>query len=525
MWTDGKYFINYTGIKKVQLRQAKRRNDLVASRGELVEVNIEATFEPIVQGYIMFPNAVSIASRLYESVKFDFSTWKLDINFNLTSIETVQLFSITTSILSLAWCFSEYISVKKNMYLDIFASPFSRIVMVTYMILSIIARLLSFMIFSLYWSPGDFYPVIIFVLIHMVISAGIHVVFSEDIAYWKKHQYGKFFHNVLMNSFACIYFHNYLRFEEEEIVHLQPPGTHISTFVRQLLFETLYVLEFVILLSLGFSANVWEVPSMQPFIVEVVLILYLLSTLLKLFYYGVMHIWAYHILNEKIGLVNKAETANGGGTSNEAFEDTNESIDDKEDDVDNNGIMEQLASNNSSNIFPLDIRKNVDNIIQIQDVEEAFFKYVLILRNTWILGTLQQIEQPLPTRIIDGIIEKWKSLKTNLNMAVSNFQRKSINNVINFMAFVLGIAMILIGITILVNATNYGFFYQVDNLKEKFMGFSLIMIVFGALLCLVDIEEKRNGVPVYIFWVLLSLSFMILFGLLITIIVQNGVSA
>ena len=53
MWTDGKYFINYTGVKKVQLRQAKRRNDLVASRGELVEVNIEATFEPIVQGTVL----------------------------------------------------------------------------------------------------------------------------------------------------------------------------------------------------------------------------------------------------------------------------------------------------------------------------------------------------------------------------------------------------------------------------------------------------------------------------------------
>ena len=178
MWTDGKYFINYTGIKKVQLRQAKRRNDLVASRGELVEVNIEATFEPIVQGYIMFPNAVSVITRLYNTVDFNFSTWELDVNFHLTSIETVQLVSIISSILSLAWCFSEYISVKKNMYLDIFTSPFSRIIMVIYMILAIVARLLSFMIFSLYWSPGDFYPVIIFILVHMILSAAIHVLFS-----------------------------------------------------------------------------------------------------------------------------------------------------------------------------------------------------------------------------------------------------------------------------------------------------------------------------------------------------------
>ena len=37
----------------------------------------------------------------------------------------------------------------------------------------------------------------------------------------------------------------------------------------------------------------------------------------------------------RIFTAEQAETANGGGTSNEAFEDTNESIEDKEDDVDN----------------------------------------------------------------------------------------------------------------------------------------------------------------------------------------------
>ena len=53
IWTDGKYEYDYTGIKKVKIRQEKRSNDLVSSRGELVEVNIEATFEPIVQGTVL----------------------------------------------------------------------------------------------------------------------------------------------------------------------------------------------------------------------------------------------------------------------------------------------------------------------------------------------------------------------------------------------------------------------------------------------------------------------------------------
>ena len=92
------------------------------------------------------------------------------------------------------------------------------------------------------------------------------------------------------------------------------------------------------------------------------------------------------------------------------------------------------------------------------------------------------------------------------------------------MAFVLGFAMIIIGITILFNVTNYDIFFEVNNLNKKSMSFSIIMIIIGAQLSFVDIEEKRNGVPVYIFWALLSLSFVILFSLLIIIIVQNGVS-
>ena len=105
----------------------------------------------------------------------------------------------------------------------------------------------------------------------MILSAVLHIIFSEDILYCKKGNYGrfKFFHNVMMNSFACIYFHNYLRFEEDEIEDLldksevvapnekrkKPPRTHITTFLRQFMFETLYVLEFFILLPIGFSAN------------------------------------------------------------------------------------------------------------------------------------------------------------------------------------------------------------------------------------------------------------------------------
>ena len=185
----------------------------ISFKGELIEVNIEAVFEPMVQGYIIFPYIIDIIGRLANSVKLDENN-DLTIDFKLRSIESAQIFSIGTSIISLAWCYAEYNSVRKNMLLDITESPGSRMVMCFFMFLQIIARLLSFMLFTLYWGPGNFYPLMIFIVVHMILAAIIHIVFSEDLAYWKKGYYLKFLHNVMMNSFASIYFHNYLRFDE-----------------------------------------------------------------------------------------------------------------------------------------------------------------------------------------------------------------------------------------------------------------------------------------------------------------------
>ena len=86
-----------------------------------------------------------------------------------------------------------------------------------------------------------------------------------------------------MNSFATIYFHNYLRMDEmppidrtlgkissylalsfkyirensaNDEVDAQSPGLHISTFIRQTAFDILYLIEFIILLGFGFSAQI-----------------------------------------------------------------------------------------------------------------------------------------------------------------------------------------------------------------------------------------------------------------------------
>jgi hypothetical protein len=121
---------------RVVRRKEKRYVDLAASRGELIEVSIEAVFEPMIQGYIIFPSIIGIIQRLANSIYVG-DDGTVGINFALRGIETAQIFSIGVSIVSLAWCFSEYNSVRKNMLLDITVSPCSRIIMCFFMLFQV----------------------------------------------------------------------------------------------------------------------------------------------------------------------------------------------------------------------------------------------------------------------------------------------------------------------------------------------------------------------------------------------------
>ena len=447
------------GTEKVIRRKQKRFVDLAASRGELIEVSIEAVFEPMVQGYIIFPSIIDIIKRLSESIKVG-DDGTLEIEFVLKGIETAQIFSIGVSMVSLAWCFSEYHSVRKNMLLDITVSPCSRIVMCCFMLFQVIARLLAFMLFTLFWGPGNFYPLLIFVAVHMVIAAALHIVFSEDIVYYRKGMYLKFFHNVMMNSFASIYFHNYLRFDEMpmskkdddscnakssscvmsptspptnnieqlelgdknlkpidkiEFIDSQRPGLHISTFLRQLMFDILYALEYVVLLAFGFSSKVELLMdnTRKPIIVSVILVLSFLALGLKLVYYLIMHVWSKVIWSGK------------------------------------KLMKKEFGKRNNQN-----------------NIHNRFFKYVFISRNTWILGKLRHIETTLivlPTSIIEAIKGRGQDLEYNFTDVtkrvdkswfsspremLSNFK---INNLLLFLLFFpMVILVIFINLVIIV---------------------------------------------------------------------------
>ena len=151
-YRDGVYETS-TGNQRVDARIRKRQSDLTASRGELIEVNVESAFEPIIQGYIIFPNIIDIADKMGKMVTIT-DGGNVQIALQFTTVETAQLLSIITSMVSLAWCYSEYHSVRKNMLLDMTVSPCSRVTMFLYMLMQVKERLRSISIPPKYFSPS-----------------------------------------------------------------------------------------------------------------------------------------------------------------------------------------------------------------------------------------------------------------------------------------------------------------------------------------------------------------------------------
>ena len=78
------------------------------------------------------------------------------------------------------------------------------------------------------------------------------------------------------------------------VSHISISGLHISTFLRQLMFDILYTLEYVVLLAFGFSSEVKDLidRKRKPIIISTILVLSLIALGLKLVYYLVMHVWS-----------------------------------------------------------------------------------------------------------------------------------------------------------------------------------------------------------------------------------------
>merc|ERR1719270_183533 len=127
----------------------------------------------------------------------------------------------------------------------------------------------------------------------------LHFIFSDAKTYWKESGIMKlsFIHYMIGNGLANIYIHNWIRMDP-----LLKPGTkprqHVSTLVRQVVFDSVFLLENIILLFYAINCKnaVKEVHDSRAEFGGVLLGFIFLGLILKWVYYQYIHIWGWLIL-------------------------------------------------------------------------------------------------------------------------------------------------------------------------------------------------------------------------------------
>ena len=108
-----------------------------------------------------------------------------------------------------------------------------------------------------------------------------------------------FFHYMLGNGLANIYIHNWIRMDPL-LIQGQRPLQHVSTLMRQLAFDLIFVAENLTLLFIALNADYAEIREHKITFAIVLLGFSFVGLILKCVYYRYLHIWAWLIMDYTI---------------------------------------------------------------------------------------------------------------------------------------------------------------------------------------------------------------------------------
>merc|ERR1719347_1269939 len=293
-YNDGKYYLA-KGAKKVAREKKIETSEVLYSTARVMEVSLESSFQPTIQLYLMFPSLMENMNRN----KIDITVVTICKDGNLPILQADQTISIITSILSLSWCFTSYHATLKRGALDKdLAALFYRSVLFLSVLFQIVGRLFILVFFAYSFGPGRYHPLLIFIGAHIVLMSLLHFVFSDAKKYWQKGGFLNlsFFHYLVGNGLSNIYIHNWIRMDPL-LLPWSKPLQHVSTLVRQLLFDMIIIVENCILLGFALNSPIVELIENRTVFVIVLLGFQLVGLILKCVYYRYLHIWAWLIMD------------------------------------------------------------------------------------------------------------------------------------------------------------------------------------------------------------------------------------
>ena len=280
--------------------QTRRNIDLaVSARAQIIEVAIESSFQPLLELYLLLPFLIQRFGCLLRCKDVTSLTSLTDV---FGSIQNIQFWSTLTSIISLAWSFTYYQSIKKRSTLDLGASTFGRILLLLANFLQICSRLFALVLYAYCFGPGNFWPMFLSVGIHIIIMAALHYLMAyacndnasrdrieNDIMEKRFVDKIKTLYHCLINGICNIYLCNEIMKLGQE--HLNVEAKQLKSqgpFSRHVIFDAIFFVENVLVVILSYVT----LPNGLP--VEVLICLIasqILGFIAKWIYHKHFHIW------------------------------------------------------------------------------------------------------------------------------------------------------------------------------------------------------------------------------------------
>ena len=271
----GLYMTSY-GKNRIEQRKPFNASTIVASRAQISEVCSEATFQPLLQLYLLMPTLVCFDySKLLETNLSDFSK----------EVPKLQFWSVVTSCLALAWSFNSYQATTKNGALDFAANLPGRLVLLASCVCQISSRLVVFVIFAFTWGEGNLWPMMAATLLHMLAMAVVHWRTKYTPPRWTRR---RVFYQCIINGISNLYLHNdIVARKDEDRMHNEKSGARDT---KLLLVNGVILTENIIVVLVAFF-HPGRIGIPTNLLVTVIGV-HSVGLLLMLVYYQQLHIWS-----------------------------------------------------------------------------------------------------------------------------------------------------------------------------------------------------------------------------------------
>ena len=312
---EGRYLTSH-GKARVEQRKKFIRRTIVSSRAQIVEICSEATFQPLLQLYLLLPKLMCF--NQYHNLLEE------DLSGLLSNVPKLQFWAIFTSCLSLAWSFNTYQASKKTGALDFESNLWGRLVLLGSCICLITSRLFVFVLLAYSFGDGHFYPMVSIVIAHMIVMSIVHYMTTPSDEYnietstlILRGKRLRFFLQVgyqcLLNGISNIYLYNHiLPLPEKEDTRKRtetgpdsPPQnvkknkdetecedeTLAGSLIhdkKQVAIDMIFTLVSLIVVIIS-SFRVEGIPIQ---VYAMIAILQIVGVLLKVVYYKTLHIWS-----------------------------------------------------------------------------------------------------------------------------------------------------------------------------------------------------------------------------------------